>query len=172
MTYSDSQIEDITQQIDNSMRSLFIETCRIYQLEREFNYENYGRYPYRDRKNSVQIFADFNAMAYSVNGLFVEESEYTRVYPSVLVPKIDQVLINVAEVLNRINIFTVFIGNASTGAGDVIQGTFQQYLDTIQNYGVLKADEYVEIEDTTVQTIRYLFPFTASQLGNATVLSL
>ncbi|NUN66327.1 hypothetical protein HCU40_16605 [Pseudanabaena biceps] len=158
MPYSDAEIENITQQIDASMRSLFIETCRLYQLEREFNYQNYGKYPYRDRKNSVQILADFNVMAYSVNGLFVDEGSYVKVYPPLVIERIEIMLTQIDEIY-------------------VTQRDLEGNEDTrlvlySEIYSPVKITEFVEVEDVEVQTIQYLFPFTASQNGNATVLSL
>jgi hypothetical protein len=148
--------ENITQEINDTMKELFIETYRLYELEKQFNYDNYGRYPYRDRKKSVQIFADFSTMSYSVSGLFVTESEYEKVYPPVIITRLELVLVQVNKY--------IVITRDSSGNEIVLESGNEIY-------ELQAVTEFVPIEDTTVQTIQYLFPFNAAQNINSTVLS-
>lgn len=150
---TDNDIQNITTEINDTMRNLFIETYRLYELEQQFNYDNYQKYPYRDRKTSIQIFANFDTMSYSINGLFVDESEYTKVYPPLIITRIE-------NVLTQINTY-ILIGSD----GNIISES------TTETYQLQEVKEYVPIEDVTVQTIRYLFPFNALQSGNSTVIS-
>lgn len=141
--------------ISDDMRRVFLESWKIYEMEREFNYQNWGKYPYRDRKNSVQIVADFNANAYSINGLFVAESMYTQVYPPQIIESIEMVLIGVR---------TRYIENVTKRV--FIDGVlkFIEYGDPIQQeyevYAPVVTREIVEVEAVEVQTMSYLFPFS------------
>ena len=151
-----NEIQNITSDISDIMRNLFIETYRLYELEKLFNYENYNKYPYKDRKTSIQIFADFDVSSYSVNGLFVEEDTYEKVYPPLIITRIE-------NVLTQINIYRV--------VRQQLDGSVEEFENVSEIYQLREVKELVEIENTTVQTIRYLFPFTAAQSGNSTVIN-
>lgn len=141
--------------ISDAMREVFNSSLNLYFLERDFNYQNYGKYPYRDRKNSMQIVADFNANAYSVNGLFVAESSYTEFYPPYIVGTIEQVLIGSIEVYQ-----SVFIEDGSL--------TDPELVFEYQQYGTVVVNELVEVESVEIQTVRYVFPFDCvpDSMGN------
>ncbi|NMF60165.1 hypothetical protein [Pseudanabaena yagii] len=132
--------------ISDAMRDVFNNSINLYFLERDFNYQNYGKYPYRDRKNSMQIVADFNANAYSVNGLFVTESSYTEFYPSYIVGTIQQVIVGSTEVYQSV------INEDGTTSDPALVLEYQQYQTVVVN-------ELVEVEAVEVQTVRYVFPF-------------
>lgn len=136
------------QEIDDAMKNIFLESLKIYQLEKLFNYQNYGKYPYRDRKKSIQIIADFNADAYSVNGLFVSEENYEKVYQPEVIASIKPLII-----------FTTVVTIEYSEADGSIKTTIEE---TRESYNPAVNTEYVEIEDTEVQTIRYLFPFNCA----------
>lgn len=148
--------------IDEAMRTLFIESLRLYQMEREFNYQNYGKYPYRDRKNSVEIIADFNANAYSINGLFVTEESYLQFYPPEVIETVESVLVE-ARYVNQLYEQSVDIVQGDQG--EVLEMTvttaYQRILEYAR-YENIVTREYVEVEAVEVQTMRYLFPFTTA----------
>ena len=146
--------------IDDAMRQVFIDTYHLYELERSFNYQNYGRYPYRDRKNSVQIVADFNANAYSVNGLFVTEESYLQFYLPEVIETVERVLVNVSLVQDMFFQAVTIIANGDD-EGETIEliGTFEATATAYERYETIVTREYVEVEATEVQTVRYLFPF-------------
>lgn len=151
------------ERIDQAMKDLFIETLKLYEIEREFNYQNYGRYPYRDRKNSVQIIADFGAMAYSVNGLFIDEedSQYSKFYPQLVVPTLESFMQYTA----------IAAAATTTSGGGGSAGGQQLVAVAVNKYSTQVISEYIEIEDTKVKGVSYLFPFTATQNLNTIVLS-
>ena len=131
------------QEIDDAMKNIFLESLKIYQLEKLFNYQNYGKYPYRDRKKSIQIIADFNVDAYSVNGLFVDEANYEKVYQPEIISSVQPLLAMSYE---------VYVEGLANETDLVITSTYE-------TYGNTAIKEYVEVEDTEVQSVRYLFPF-------------
>lgn len=148
--------------IDDAMRNLFIETYKLYELEKLFNYQNYGKYPYRDRKNSVQIIADFNVDAYSVNGLFVTEESYLQYYPPEVIESVELVLIESNYVQNR---FVQSVAIINGEEEPTIEITLESALDIRANaeqYENIVVREYVEVEAVEVQTMRYLFPFSTA----------
>ena len=134
--------------ISNDMKQLFLDTYRLMELEKNYNYLNYGKYPYKDRKNSRQIIAEFNANAYSVNGLFTVESEYTKVYPPQIIERIEIVLTNITLVYQA-----VYSEDSSTGQTD------PELISESRTYSPIVIREFVEIEATTIQSISYVFPF-------------
>ena len=148
--------------IDNTMRNLFIETYKLYELEKQFNYQNYGKYPYRDRKNSVQIVADFNVDAYSVNGLFVAEESYLQYYPPEVIESVELVLIESSYVQD--NLFQA-IAILDGSEEPTLEMTIEEALAIRANaelYENIVSREFVEVEAVEVQTMRYLFPFTTA----------
>lgn len=148
--------------IDEAMRNLFIQTYRLHEQEKEFNYQNYGKYPYRDRKNSIQIIADFNANAYVVNGLFATEESYTQFYPPEIIETIEQVLIESTYVQDM---FFHSVAIASGEEEPTIEITYESSFGVIANaerYENIVTREYVEVESVEVQTMRYLFPFSSA----------
>ncbi|TYQ29432.1 hypothetical protein PseudUWO311_00610 [Pseudanabaena sp. UWO311] len=152
--------------ITDGMRQVFIETCRLYQAEREYNYLNYGKYPYRERKNSVQIIADFNENAYSVNGLFTVESEYTQVYPPEIIESIEQVLIGTTSVFTTI--YEVIENPMPNESGVILTATVTpELLAEYEIYNTIITRDYVEREAVTIQVVSYAFPFNcvADSLG-------
>lgn len=134
--------------ISADMKQIFIDTYRLMEAEKNYNYLNYGKYPYRDRKNSVKIIADFNADAYSVNGLFTVESEYTKVYPPQIIERIERVLTNTTRVYQ-----SFYSEDSSTGQ------TAPELVSESDTYRLITIRDFVEIEDTTIQVISYAFPF-------------
>ncbi len=148
--------------IYDAMRNLFIQSCRLYEQEKEFNYQNYGKYPYRDRKNSVQIIADFNVDAYSVNGLFVTEESYIQYYPPEIIETVEQVLIESNYVQNR---WLRSIAISSGGEEPTDEITYEYALSIradAEQYENIVTREYVAVESVEIQTMRYLFPFSCA----------
>ncbi|WP_103668412.1 hypothetical protein [Pseudanabaena sp. BC1403] len=145
--------------IDDAMRNLFIETYKLYELEKQFNYQNYGKYPYRDRKNSVQIIADFNVDAYSVNGLFVTEESYLQYYPPEIIETVESVLVESRYVSQ---VFEQSVEIVQGDQGQIDEITLQTAYGSIlayERYENIVVREFVEVEAVEVQTMRYLFPF-------------
>lgn len=135
--------------ISDDMRLVFLESYKIYEMEREFNYQNWGKYPYRDRKNSVQIVADFNANAYSINGLFVTEGLYTQVYPPQIIESIQQVLTGIYQV------YLIYNDADGNELSNDLVIDYQQYQSVVVR-------EVVEVESVEIQTMSYLFPFSCA----------
>jgi len=141
--------------ISNAMKAVFYSSLNLYFLERDFNYQNYGKYPYRDRKNSMQITADFNANAYSINGLFVAESAYTEFYPPQIIEYIELVVTGV------INVYQSYLDeNGNVTAPEL---TLEANL-----YSPVVVREVVDVEAVEIQTVRYVFPFDCvpDSMGN------
>lgn len=164
----------MTNIIDEKMRSVFLNCLEIHKLERNFNYQNYGRYPYRERKNSVQIVADFNVNAYSVNGLFVEQNEYEIFYPPQIIEQVEQVVVDTVEIYQ--NLYPIAIDYISLGApsSTVISSIeyAQELIGTYDIYETVITQELVEIESTVIQTMKYIFPFSCVDTAIGQVLSL
>ncbi len=153
--------------ISDAMRQVFINTYALMELEKNYNYLNYGKYPYRERKNSVQIIADFNVNAYSVNGLFTIESEYTQVYPPEIIETIEQVLISATEIQTQAIGAFVTIESDSNGE-DIDVLTVESAMVTAamaEKYNTVVTLEYVEIESVTIQVLSYVFPFDCAPDG-------
>jgi hypothetical protein len=145
--------------ISEAMRQVFIDTYRLMELEKKYNYLNYGKYPYRDRKNSVQITADFNADAYSVNGLFTEESEYTQVYPPEIITSIEQVLIGTKQIYSDfVTVESEFTDNGD-GSSTYTITQMKLLLAEYELFDTIVTRDLVEIEATTIQVLSYVFPF-------------
>lgn len=144
--------------ISANMKQLFIDTYRLYEAERNYNYLNYGKYPYRDRKNSVQIVADFNANAYSVNGLFTVESQYTIVYPPEIIETIETVLIQSALIQTMFFQSVIVIENNEEST-EISFENAQEIITDYEQYNTIIVREYVERESEEIQIISYAFPF-------------
>ena len=146
--------------VDDEMRQVFLNCLYIYQVEKNYNYSNYGKYPYKERKNSVQIIADFNANAYSVNGLFTEETSYEMFYPSQIIESIEDVLARADNVYGEFYATSIDIVNSDDGNIDSV--TIEYAKEIIASYDIYEpiiTREYIEAEAVEVQAIRYLFPF-------------
>ena len=151
--------------ISDEMRQVFINTYALMELEKNYNYLNYGKYPYRERKNSVQIIADFNENAYSVNGLFTIESEYTQVYPPGIIETVEQVLVGTKQVYSDfMTIESTFTDNGDgTSVYTITQA--QLLLAEYEIFNTLVTRDLVELEATTIQTLSYVFPFDCAPDG-------
>jgi hypothetical protein len=147
--------------ISDEMKQLFIDSYRLYEVEQNYNYLNYGRYPYRDRKSSIKIIADFNENAYSINGLFTSESSYTIAYPPEIIEIVEVVLVQSQSIQNQfvsaVNIVSSDDNQSSVTLIEIesARGLISEY----EQYRNIVTTQYVEVEATEIQVLSYVFPF-------------
>ena len=145
--------------VDDEMRQVFLNCLYIYQIEKNYNYSNYGKYPYKERKNSVQIVADFNADAYSVNGLFTEEASYEMFYPAQIIESIENTLARTDYVYGELYVRSIEEVNDNAGTTTITVELTRHIIASYDIYQPIITREYIEAEAVEVQAIRYLFPF-------------